>query len=53
VVVPDREAGWWVASNPRGYAAWFDARAAMALAEIAKRVEPLLPDSEKCGILYG
>jgi hypothetical protein len=45
VVVPDREAGWWVASNPRGYAAWFEARAAMALAEIAKRVEPLpLPE---------
>jgi hypothetical protein len=45
VVVPDRAAGGWVPSNPRGYATWFDARAISALAEVTKRVEPL-PDQE-------
>lgn len=44
LLVPDRQAQTWKASNPQGYAAWFEAKAALALREaIAKYVEPL-PD---------
>jgi hypothetical protein len=45
VVVPDREAKAWKASNPRGYALWFERTAWQAREVRLKRVEPL-PDQE-------
>jgi hypothetical protein len=46
LLVPDREAKTWKASNPRGYISWFADRAAVRqLVEATKRVEPL-PDHE-------
>ena len=41
VVVPDREAKEWKASNPKGYAAWFESRAKVFKAIVVERVEPL------------
>lgn len=45
VVVPDRKAMEWRASNPKGYAAWFEERARLAVAFMEKRIDPL-PDQE-------
>lgn len=41
VVVPDREAREWKASNPKGYTAWFESRAGLFKAVITERVEPM------------
>lgn len=41
VVVPDCDANDWKASNPKGYARWFDARAQEAVVRFIKNVEPL------------
>jgi hypothetical protein len=41
VVVPDRDTKEWRASNPKGYAAWFEARQNLVKALITERVEPL------------
>lgn len=43
VVVPDRGAKAWKASNPKGYAEWFEKKAKGFKVEFAKQVEPL-PD---------
>lgn len=51
LVVPDREAKAWKASNPKGYAAWFNGRAALvklAREAFAKHVEPL-PQPQSTG----
>jgi len=40
LVVPDREAQGWRASNPRGYAAWFESRAKLFFSQLAERVSP-------------
>ena len=46
LLVPDREARVWKASNPRGYSSWFKSRAVIRkLAEVLNNVEPL-PDHE-------
>lgn len=41
VVVPDREAEEWKASNPRGYAAWFESCVKLSKGLVVERVEPL------------
>jgi hypothetical protein len=41
VVVPDRDAKEWRASNPKGYATWFESRQNLLKAMITERVEPL------------
>jgi hypothetical protein len=42
VVVPDREAACWKASNPKGFATWFDSRKVVVKAlERAAAMEPL------------
>jgi len=41
VVVPDREANDWKASNPKGYASWFESRAKTFEVFLAKGQEPL------------
>jgi hypothetical protein len=41
VVVPDRNAEDWRASNPKGYAAWFESRQDLLKAVVTERVEPL------------
>lgn len=46
LVVPDCEADDWKPSNPKGYAAWFEARAACATLICQKEIEPL-PDHEE------
>jgi hypothetical protein len=43
VRVPDREAHAWKASNPRGYARWFEGRAAYAAKRVLDDIEPLPP----------
>ncbi|MFA6030735.1 MAG: nucleotidyltransferase [Elusimicrobiota bacterium] len=46
LLVPDREARTWKASNPRGYSAWFASRTALRkFAEMRNNIEPL-PDHE-------
>lgn len=50
LLVPDRELGIWVSSNPRGYASWFMGRANLAresLLEKAIRAENLPADNFK------
>lgn len=50
IMVPDREMGEWVSSNPRGYANWFLAKADLAkesLLEKAMRAEKLPTDNFK------
>jgi hypothetical protein len=50
LMVPDRELGAWVSSNPRGYADWFMGRANLAkesLLEKAMRAENLPVDNFK------
>lgn len=54
IVVPDRKAEDWKASNPKGYAEWFDQKAAdfhpyeltKALFEASSKIDPL-PDLER------
>jgi len=41
VVVPDRETKDWKASNPKGYASWFESRAKTFEVFLAKGQEPL------------
>jgi hypothetical protein len=41
VKVPDRKAGAWKDSNPRGYALWFETTARRRMAEFRKHVEPV------------
>ncbi len=41
VMVPDREAKEWKASNPKGYAAWFESQTRLLKAVVLERVEPL------------
>lgn len=45
ILVPDRELSDWSDSNPRGYAAWFLAKAEGLYFEARKRAEPL-PEPE-------
>ena len=46
IKVPDRELGHWSDSNPRGFRAWFLARAEDRFMEARAQVEPLPPPEE-------
>lgn len=46
VQIPDRELHAWLASDPRGYASWFKARASSGLLTLTRKVEPV-PDHEE------
>ncbi|CAN5651536.1 hypothetical protein BH20ACI3_BH20ACI3_28170 [soil metagenome] len=41
ILVPDREARSWKASNPKGHAAWFEAQAQVTAHTIKRYVEPV------------
>jgi hypothetical protein len=45
LLVPDCEARDWKASNPKGYAEWFEARARREMVALKRSVEPI-PDQE-------
>src|SRR5207249_7388814 len=47
VVVPDRKAQAWTASNPKGYAGWFESRCALG-ETVIKAIQPL-PTQEPTG----
>ncbi len=45
LLVPDREAHGWKASNPKGYAEWFESKARKKKVVIKRGIEPI-PDQE-------
>jgi len=46
ILVPDRQLQQWKPSNPKGYVAWFDARASQRfVAQLLEKAEPI-PDQE-------
>jgi hypothetical protein len=45
ILVPDRKLHMWLPSNPKGYATWFESRAALALITLARKAEPV-PDQQ-------
>ncbi len=51
--VPDRKLQCWMPSNPKGYAAWFEARGSLAIVTLARKAEPVpgqQPASEKSSL---
>jgi hypothetical protein len=53
LVVPDRNAGCWKASNPKGYASWFDAVASTRTIKSAvEHLPAFAPESAKPVLVY-